>query len=157
MNKKRKKRIKEIVEVARKIKGAVSTDYFIKEDKEEFKRLEKQGLKNMNYMPTVFEIAKYYGIRYEFKEIEGNEPAFLERKNMIIYISNKYREDGYATEHILAHELGHFFLHKKSVSEMNIFPRRTSEEYEANVFSILIMPQIARGEAWETWSPKKIK
>lgn len=153
---KREKHIDEIAKIAMGIKEAVATDYYIKMDKEELRILEKHGLKGVEYMPTPFDIAKFYGIRYEYTKIEGNEPSYLIREDMKIYISEKYLEDSYATRHLLAHELGHFFLHDKKVSEMNLFPHRTQEEYEANVFSIFLMPQIVEGEQWENLSPKKL-
>ena len=156
MKKKREKRIDEIARIAMRIKQAVSTDYHVKRDTEELRLLEEQGLKDVEYMPTPFDIAKYYGIRYEFQEMEGSEPSYLMRENMTIYISKKYLKNNYITRLILAHELGHFFLHNKPVSEMYIFPHRIVEEYEANIFSILLMPQIVEGEQWENLTPRKL-
>lgn len=159
MKSKHEKRIDEIAKIAMRIKAAVATVYYIERDKEELRILEEQGLKDIvyiEYMPTPFDIAKSYGIRWKFIEIEGNEPSYLMREEMTVYISEKYRNDNYATRQLLAHELGHFFLHDKPVSEMNIFPHRVREEYEANVFSIFLMPQIAEGAEWEKLSPKKL-
>ena len=156
MKSKQEKRIDEIAKIAMRIKEAVAEDYYIKRDKEEIRMLEEQGLKDIEYMPTSFDIAKYFCIGYEYIEIEGNEPSYLMREEFKIYISEKYRDNSYATRHLLAHELGHFFLHDKLVSEMNIFPHRIQEEYEANVFSIFLMPQIAEGAQWEKLSPRKL-
>lgn len=152
MNRKRQDRIKKIANLAMRIKKAVSTEC----DKAEIKNIEEHGLGDLKYLPTVFEIARYYGIRYEFEEIKGSEPSYLVRENMIVYISEKYRSDKYAVKQLLAHELGHFFLHNRPISEMNLFPHRRMEEYEANVFSIFLMPQIANGRKWEDFSPRKL-
>lgn len=74
-------------------------------------------------MLTLFEIVQYYGIRYEFKEIGEKELSCFDRRGMTVYIFEKYYNDNYATRFLLVYELGHFFLYKKLVSEMNIFPK----------------------------------
>lgn len=110
-------------------------------------------------IPSPFDIAKCYGLRYQFKELDEGVPSYLQREDMIIYISNKYYNNKLAVRNLIAHELGHFFLHNGRLEEMNDFPSKTKEEYEANLFSIFLLPQIVGGEkwkGWEKWRPKRL-
>ncbi len=112
-----------------------------------------------NIIPTPFNIAELYGIRYEFRELDEDVPSCLLKKEMLICISNKYYNNKLAIRNLLAHELGHFFLHDRPLTEINEFPSKTEEEYEANIFSIFLLPQIVGGEEWkdwEKWEPKEL-
>ena len=116
----------------------------------------------VEYMPSPFEIAKYYGVSYQFENIEGDMPSYLTRNPDIIHISNIYQEDNYEARIICAHELGHYFLHDDQQSAMNndclnlYIPEENEKEYEANVFAILVMPQIMGGEPWINFSINKL-
>lgn len=105
-------------------------------------------------LPSPYEIAEFYGITCRFDNLEKDVPSYIDQKNFTIYISNRYRNDDYAARHLCAHELGHFFLHKRPIAEMNNFRSKEIEEYEANVFSILLMPQIMGGHKWENMEPR---
>ena len=143
----RDKRIREISQEVERIKVLWN-----EADLEKNRGLE--FLKNVTYIPSPIDIAAFYGIRIEFRALERDVPSYLEKDKMTIYISNKYKDNNYVVRHLCAHELGHFFLHDKKRVEMNIFSSKTIEEYEANVFSILLMPQIMGGEQWEKYEPK---
>lgn len=129
---------------------------------EELKMLE--GLKGMKYLPTPFEIADAYGIKYQFIEMDGEVPAYLSATPGpgIIYISNKYSTESIEAKFLCAHELGHYFLHGYKSYAMNndilneYLPEETMIEYEANVFSLLLMPQFMGGCEWEKYSPKML-
>ena len=118
------------------------------------------GIDGLKYIPTPFEIAKYYGIRIVYKRMAGLEPSYLNRKMLTVFISDKYRKDEYTSRKLIAHELGHFFLDNSPLSAMNgdilneYLPMETRQEYEANVFAVLLMPQIMCGEPWEDYSPR---
>lgn len=105
-------------------------------------------------MLSPYQIAKLFGLKIIFSDLEGDVPSFFSRTNLTIYISQVYIGDDYAIRQLCAHELGHFFLHKKLIAEMNNFASKEIEEYEANVFSILLMPQIMKGEKWQNMKPK---
>lgn len=144
------KRIDEIAKLVAKIKKAVNDDKHRELDnKEKFSEY-------VEVIPSPFQIAKYIGLRWEFKELEQGVPSYLDREKLIIYISNKYSEGSYIARHLCAHEIGHFLLHKRLVAEMNKFPSKVIEEYEANVFSIFLMPQIMGGYNWESFTPKEL-
>ncbi|MBD5475534.1 MAG: ImmA/IrrE family metallo-endopeptidase [Lachnospiraceae bacterium] len=153
--KSKQKRIDEIAEVVKQLEKVVGDD--CKKMNKEIEILENQGLESIDYMPTPFEIAEYYGIRCVFKQIKNrNELSYFSRESLTIFISDRYCEDDYKARHLCAHELGHFFLHHNRISAMNNYLSKTNEEYEANVFSILLMPQIMAGSQWEAMSPKKL-
>lgn len=119
-------------------------------------------LERVDYIPTPFEIAKYYGIGYGFENIDGDIPSFLTYNPAQIHITNKYTENSYKARILCAHELGHYFLHENEVSAMNndclnlFLPEENLKEYQANVFSILLMPQIMGCQAWETFSINRL-
>lgn len=103
-----------------------------------------------------YEIMELYRLELVFEDLQGDVPSFHDRFNFKIKISEKYRDDDYAIRQLCAHELGHFFLHKKAFAEMNNFKRKEIEEYEANIFSILLMPQIMKGVKWQKMKPKEL-
>ena len=111
-------------------------------------------------LPTPLQIAKYYGIRIEYKKIEGDIPSYFKREKLTIYVSNEYRNKRYAPSKLVAHELGHFFLDNSELSAMNdddineYLPEEIMKEYRANIFAILLMPQIMGGNSWAYLSPK---
>lgn len=151
------KRIDEISEVVKQLEKIVGEDCKEMNKNKEIEMLENRGFENINYMPTPFEIAEYYGIRCEFKQIKRkNELSYFSRESFTIYISDRYCEDDYKVRHLCAHELGHYFLHQNRMPAMNNYLNKTNEEYEANVFSILLMPQIMAGCQWEAMSPKEL-
>ena len=108
--------------------------------------------------PTPFQIAEYYGIKCQYI------PSYLNKDKKMIYISDVYKNDSYGSRQLCAHELGHFFLHDSQFSAMNndsineFLDKETIKEYEANVFSILLMPQImgADYKDWHNFSPRKL-
>ncbi|MBD5511783.1 MAG: ImmA/IrrE family metallo-endopeptidase [Lachnospiraceae bacterium] len=151
-NKKREERINEIAKEVVKIKKSFAKSFKQQNNKDD--SLETKLFNKVDCLPSPFEIAKLYGLKIVYGDIEGDVPSNLDLKKFTIYISNKYLSDNYAARHLCAHELGHFFLHKKSYAEMNIFPSKEMEEYEANVFSVLLMPQIMGGCEWECMEPK---
>lgn len=148
------KRIDEIAKLVAKVKKAVNDDYREIGNKE--KTLESNFIKKVEFIPSPIQIAKYFGLRCVFKELEQGVPSYFNREELTIYISNRYVNDSYITRHLCAHELGHFFLHERTVAEMNKFSSKVIEEYEANVFSIFLMPQIMGGYHWETFSPEEL-
>ncbi len=117
---------------------------------------------NVEYIPTPFEIADFYSIDYHFIKLEGEIPSYLTYSLGVgdIFISDRYRKESFEAKILCAHELGHFFLHKNEVWTMNndylveCMPESTLKEYEANVFTIFLMPQIMVGSQWENLSPK---
>lgn len=133
-----------------------------------FLRKEMRTLSSMTnglpieYLPSPFEIADYYGISYQFEKMGGNMPSYLTRNPDVIHISDLYNEYNYEARVLCAHELGHYFLHEDQQSAMNndclnlYIPEENEKEYEANIFAILIMPQIMGGEAWENFSVSKL-
>lgn len=155
---KNKKCIARIAREVRKIKDRVAGD--CAKTHKELKMFE--SFKDVKYLPTPFEIADSYGIRYEFIEIDGNVPAYLSEAPApgIIYISNQYSKESIEARFLCAHELGHYFLHDYKSYAMNddilneYLPEETMKEYEANVFSLLLMPQFMGGCEWEKHSPK---
>lgn len=122
----------------------------------------EQFLSNTYILPTPFEVADYYGIKCELIEMEGDIPSYLNKETKTIYISNKYNGDGYKMKQLCAHELGHYFLHDSPRSAMNddilnkYLPEEMMKEYEANVFSIILMPQLMSGMPWKTYSQEKL-
>lgn len=144
-NRKRKKRISEIGKKVVNIKEAYTR--FLKND-------DDNSSLGLERLPSPYEIARFYGIKYKFVDLEGDVPSYINKHNFTIYISNRYRNNDYVARHLCAHELGHFFLHEKFVAEMNNSTDNEIEEYEANVFAILLMPQIMGGKKWESMEPK---
>lgn len=122
--------------------------------------LEEKNIKINNILPTPIQIARYYGIRIEYKEIDGDMPSYFKREKLTIYVSNKYKNNSYTTSKLVAHELGHFFMDDCELSAMNddilneYLPEETMKEYKANIFAILLMPQIMGGNSWEKLSPR---
>ena len=123
-----------------------------------------ESFKGVKYLPTPFEIADFYGIKYKFIEMDGDIPAYISEttESGIIYISNKYSKESIEARFLCAHELGHYFLHDHTSYAMNndilneYLPEETMKEYEANVFSLLLMPQFMGGCEWEKHSPKML-
>lgn len=122
-----------------------------------------ENLQGVQYLPTPFEIADYYNIDYEFVRLEGNMPSYLSEGGLgTIFISNAYCKESYKARILCAHELGHYFLHDTYAegAAMNIdylneyLPLETQKEYEANVFAILLMPQIMAGYPWKEYAPR---
>lgn len=116
-----------------------------------------------NYIPTPFEIADAYNIRYQFIVLDGEMPSYCNKEQRIIYISKKYRKESYQAKFLCAHELGHFFMQKnKETAAMNndilnrFLPMEIQKEYEANVFALMVMPQFMSGKPWEYYSPQKL-
>lgn len=156
---KRRRYIKRIAQKVAEVKKPVA-EYYAKKHKE-LKILEGlEGLEGVGYMPTPFEVADFYKISYEFVEIRGEMPSYLKRELKTIYISDAYRPDSYQARLLCAHELGHYFMQEVDVAAMNddvlntYLEEEKIREYEANVFTILLMPQIMAGQEWENYSPK---
>ena len=154
-----KKIIKYITRMAAQIIKPVSNEYAT--SREEIKLLD--GFQKVEYMPSPFEIADYYGINYKFVKLEGDMPSYLsymDNKIGTIYISNRYRKESYMAKLLCAHELGHYFLHGIQEAAMNndslndYLPDEIIKEYEANIFAIILMPQIMSGNPWENDSPR---
>lgn len=158
---KNNKYITRIARVVKKIKDQVAGDCAkLHEELKELKTVE--CLKGAKYLPTPFEIADFYGIKYDFIEMDGDIPAYISETPApgIIFISNKYSKESKEARFLCAHELGHFFLHDYKSYAMNddilneYLPEEILKEYEANVFSLLLMPQFMGGYEWEKYSPK---
>lgn len=149
--------IKQIAGIVRRIKKPVA-------DAARHKELKIfEGMEKVEYMPTPFEIADFYGIKYKFVELSDEMPSYLSQGLGIIYISNAYPKESYMARILCAHELGHFFLHDASQpyamnndSLNEYLPEEVQKEYEANIFSVLLMPQIMAEKTWESFSPQKL-
>lgn len=156
---KRKERERLIDEIAKKvalIKKPVANYYG--SIHEELKVLDSiEGMEGIEYIPSPFEIADYYGIKCKFKRIEGDIPSYVNRRLGTIYISDIFRRESYEARFLCAHELGHYFLQNMNVATMDggeLLAEDIMDEYEANVFTILLMPQIMAGKPWKDYSPK---
>lgn len=122
------------------------------------------GGEKIYIQPTPFQIAEYYGIEYQYIKLNGDIPSYLNKDKKMIYISDVFKDDSYASRQLCAHELGHYFLHDSQFLAMNndllneFLDEETIKEYEANVFSILLMPQImgADYKDWHNFSPRKL-
>lgn len=143
------------------IREPVSAFYgLLRSEVREIKKID--AFADIEYMPTPFEIAKFYGISYSFKEIEGNMPSYISDEPPCIYISDVYNEQSYEAKILCAHELGHYFLHDGQASAMNndslnlYISEENIKEYEANIFSVFLMPQIMRDESWKSFSINKL-
>lgn len=154
-----KKLIKWITRKVAQIRKPVANEYATARG--ELKLLD--GFQKVEYMPSPFEIADYYGIDYKFVSLEGSMPSYLsytDNKIVTIYISDRYRKESYMAKLLCAHELGHYFLHDIQDAAMNndilnyYLPDEIKKEYEANVFAIILMPQIMGGHPWEKDSPR---
>lgn len=114
------------------------------------------------YLPDSFEIAEYFNINVIYKRIEGEMPSYFNRETSTIFISDKYVNDNYKSKGFVAHELGHFLLDDSTLSAMNndsmndYLPVETMKEYKANIFAIILMPQIMGKESWLDYSPRKL-
>lgn len=114
---------------------------------------------NIKYLPDPFVIAEYYKIKIVYKKMESEEPSYLDRKKNTIFISDKYLDDKYRSKKFVAHELGHYFMDSSSLAALNndilnrSLPTEKMNEYGANVFAIILMPQIMGGEEWTECSP----
>lgn len=108
-------------------------------------------------IPSPFEIAEFFGIRITFVEMIG--VSFFNRSNTTIYISNKYIHNQYCANILAAHELGHFFLDDSSTKPMDNeikshdFLIKYKNEYAANIFTVLLMPQLIEGLSLNKLSP----
>lgn len=123
--------------------------------------MEEVGI--IEYIPTPFEIADFYGIECRFAGMEEDIPSYLSAEEKIIYISKKYLYADYEARILCAHELGHYFLHDRSQKYamnddiLNLYlSEETQKEYQANVFSVLLMPQIMAGKSWNQLSPVRL-
>lgn len=120
-----------------------------------------EGIANIKYIPNPFEIADYKEIKYKFIPLKGDMPSYLNEFG-VIYISNEYNKKSYEAKLLCAHELGHYFLHDYHLSAMNndelneYMPEQIIKEYEANVFAVLLMPQIMAGYPWRDYPPKML-
>lgn len=150
--------IAQIAPLVNKIINVVGEQYV--EEEKWLSILEEKNLNVTNVLPTPLQIAKYYGIRIEYKKIEGEIPSYFKRERLTIFVSSEYKNKTYATSKLVAHELGHFFMDNSELSAMNndvlneYLPEEEMKEYRANVFAILLMPQIMGGKSWENLSPK---
>lgn len=157
-NKKSAECITQIAPAVKKIIEAVGKECTEKE--KWLSILEEKNFKITTVLPTPLQIAKYYGIRIEYKEMDGDMPSYFKRERLTIFVSSEYRNKKYATSKLVAHELGHFFMDDSELSAMNddvlneYLPEEVMKEYRANVFAILLMPQIMGGKSWEYLSPK---
>lgn len=154
-------RITEIAKKVMEIRQPVSDFYgLLRNEVREIKKLD--FFIEIEYIPTPFEIADYYGIKYIFEEIDGHMPSYISDVPYCIHISNIYSKQNYEAKILCAHELGHYFLHEGQVSAMNndslnlYLLEENIKEYEANVFSIFLMPQIMKGDTWENFSINKL-
>lgn len=109
----------------------------------------------MNYLPSPFEIADYYNIKYKFTKTTNGKPSFLSKGLGTIFISDEYTKDSYKSKILCAHELGHYHMHA-STEEYDFSYENLIQEYEANVFAVLLMPQIMAGQPWETYTPRQL-
>lgn len=139
--------IKDIATEVAKLRKPVAESYI-----KNYKELEKL---KMDYLPSPFEWADYYRINYEFIKTKNGRHSYLSQGLGTIYISDEYTKDSYKSKVLCAHELGHFFRHA-GTEEYNFSNENVRREYEANVFAILLMPQIMAGQPWETYSPKQL-
>lgn len=153
--------LRDIADKVIEIRKPVANFYWIM--RKEVRAISNMGcFENIEYIPTPFEIAKYYGIGYVFENIDGDMPSFLTYDPTIIHITDRYTENNYKARILCAHELGHYFLHEDQISAMNndslnlFLPEENLKEYQANVFSIFLMPQIMGGQPWETFSINKL-
>lgn len=110
-----------------------------------------------------FEIAARYDIEVQFIDIidEGIH-AYSNSQTGIIYINKRFSKNSYTAKILCAHELGHVFLHNGlSAMEYNRYldsemTDETIKEYEANIFAITLMPQIAAGHNLFTYRPERL-
>ncbi len=154
-------RITEIAKKVMEIRKPVSDFYgLLRNEVREIKKID--FFTEIEYIPTPFEIAKYYGINYIFEKIDEYMPSYISDVPYCIHISDMYSEQSYEAKILCAHELGHYFLHEGQVSAMNndslnlYLSEENIKEYEANVFSIFLMPQIMKGNNWENFSVNKL-
>lgn len=110
-----------------------------------------------------FEIAAQYGIDVQFIEIaDANIHAYSNCKTDTIYIDKHFRMNSYTARILCAHELGHIFLHNGvAAMEYNQYvdieiTDETIQEYEANIFAVMLMPQIAAGNNVLNYRPEKL-
>ena len=91
-----------------------------------------------------FYIARKIGIECTFLDFNYELPAFSERKNAKdrgrIYINKKYGT--YARKILCAHELGHICLHGDYGDIFFDSDIEPEKEYEANFFTVMLMPHI---------------
>lgn len=110
-----------------------------------------------------FDIATFYNINCQFVDLPENISAYSNSKDCTIYINKCFKVDNYSAKILCAHELGHIFLHYNDIAAMEynryIDSKITDEsikEYEANIFAILLMPQIAKGENLFNYRPERL-
>ncbi len=149
INKKLKKCVENIGGQVGEIIERVGNTYYSKNNKKVYFKI----------IPTPFDIAESYGISIEYIKMSGDILAYFRRKSLTIYISDRYIDDKYKSQQLVAHELGHFILDTSFLSAMNDdelnerLTEETMKEYYANVFAIFLMPQIMGNEEWKNWSP----
>lgn len=160
-NQEREKRLNEISQKVNFIVKAVGNDSVIRKENSVCE-VEEKGIPIRNILPSPLTVAKYFGLRIEYREMPEEIPSYLKREKLTIYISNWYIKDRYVTSKLVAHELGHFFIDDSLISAMNndslndFLPAEVIKEYDANVFAILLMPQILgkKQKNWKDYSPE---
>lgn len=114
------------------------------------------------YIPTPFDIAKYYGIRIKYKKMRGNILSYFKRECLIIYISDIFKDKKYLAGQLVAHELGHFFSDCDELSAMNIdsfnevFPGEVTKEYKANLYALYFEPRMLADYTLKDYSVDEI-
>lgn len=123
-----------------------------------------------NYIPTPFDIAKYYGIRIKYIEMDDGIVSYLKRETLTIYISDEYeyrdedknKNKKYIVGHLVAHELGHFFSDQDKWAAMSsdsfnkIYPRKIIKEYKANIYALFFEPRMLAGTPWNEYSVNEL-
>lgn len=156
MRKENQEHIEKIKEIVAHVVSEVG-NFIMKSSKELEIVGESADLPIKKVIPNAFQIAEYYGIKIVRKDLKGEISAYFNRELSTIFVSNIY--DSYEEQFVVAHELGHFFADDSPLSALNddvlnrSLPSEMIKEYEANVFAILLMPQIMRGKPWRDYSP----
>lgn len=91
-----------------------------------------------------FHIANCHGIEYHFVDFNKDPAALSVRQHPkdagTIYIDQSF--GSYSRKILCAHELGHLLFHRKD--DNNLFDKSFNpiKEYEANYFTVLLLPQL---------------
>jgi Zn-dependent peptidase ImmA (M78 family) len=110
----------------------------------DFKKAEGEALKVLednsiiNPPVDVYEIASNYGIKIQnvtFKSEHRDIAGFFDFSEKVIYVNNE--ESFNRNTFTVAHELGHFFLHKKIIQE------------NPNEYQILMRRPLASAQDWK--------
>lgn len=155
-----KELLEKIKEDAQHIIKIVSDDYV----EMNYKSMKVGNSMINNYLPTPTDIAKFWKIRIKYKKMDGEMLSYLRRKDLIIFISDRYASDRYITENLIAHELGHFFSDQDELSAMNndrlneYLPTEIFKEYMANVYALFFEPRmlVGIGGDWEKYSYEEL-